>query len=801
VRRIHGRFKISQGFSKVVESLTAGAEVYEFSLFTVDPLKRLLLRGSTPIPLPPKVFDTLLYMVENPDRVLGKDEMMAAIWPGRVLEESNLSQNVFTLRKTLSEGGEDRCIVTAPGRGYRFTAPVRRVSRNSTAPSPGSGTTTPTTVGVPSSDAGAPGSSPLAAPLTERSGRAIRNVGLILGLAVVISVAWYGLEQRRGISPVKERSRILLTGIANLTNDSAFDTVPERVLEIGLSQSPFLILIPPQQVGKTLQLMERPADAKLSADLAQEVCLRNQGKAVMSGAIAVFGSRYVVMLEASDCTSGEHIVQSKIEAARKEDVPRALDSLMVKMRTDLGESLASVRQFDVRIEQATTGSFEALKAYSVGEQARLNGDNESAVPLFKRAVELDPSFALAYAELAATYVGLRQPELARRYYQQAFQYKDRASEKEKLWISAEYFKLVGKLSESIDSYRAMARLYPNDGRPWESLADLYTRMARYQDAVDAAKEGLRRNPDESRAYVILARAYKRSNRFNEAYAVGRQSVAKGLDGWNMHCLLYEVAFALGDVDQMSAQAATEAGKPNERWMLEYEALGAATAGRLKQSRELFARVFAATQASGGEDQSPTLSGFYTDYIEVLSLFGLAPEARELVAKVPDLEQNEDGPYVLAAIGDFERAADLDAEFGKRYPDSTLTNTLTRPIAQAMIALGQHRPRDAIAVLQPSLPAKLRTFHVPSLLGQAYLELKSPAQAAAEFTDIIDNRGVDAVSPMYPLAYLGLARALQLQGDLRKSRKAYEQLFAFWKDADADNPVLVRARAEYAALGQ
>jgi tetratricopeptide (TPR) repeat protein len=740
-------------------------------------------------------------MVENPDRVLGKDEMMAAIWPGRVLEESNLSQNIFTLRKTLSEGGEERCIVTAPGRGYRFTAPVRRVRRNSTTPNSGSGGASATIVGVPSSDASVPGSAHPAAPLTGHSGRATRNVGLIAGLALVAGVAWYGLEHWRGVAPIKERSRILLTGIANLTDDSAFDTVPERVLEIGLSQSPFLVLIPPQQVGKTLQLMERPVDAKLSADLAQEVCLRNQGKAVLSGAIAVFGSRYVVMLEASDCSSGERIVQSKMEATHKEDVPRALDSLMVKMRTDLGESLASVRQFDVRIEQATTGSFEALKAYSVGEQARLNGDNESAVPLYKRAVELDPSFALAYAELAATYVGLRQPELARRYYQQAFQYKDRASEKEKLWISAEYFKLVGKLSESIDSYRAMARLYPNDGRPWESLADLYTRMARYQDAVDAAKEGLRLSPDESRAYVILARAYKRSNRFTEANAVGRQSVVKGLDGWNMHCLLYEVAFALGDVDQMSAQAATEAGKPNERWMLEYEALGAATAGKLKQSRELFERVFAATQASAGEDQSPTLSGFYTDYIEILSLFGLVQEARQLIAQAPGLEQNEDGPYVLAAVGEFERAADLDAEFGKRYPDSTLTNTLTRPIAQAMIALGQHRPRDAITVLQPSLPAKLRTFHVPSLLGQAYLELKSPAQAAAEFTDIIGNRGVDAVSPMYPLAYLGLARAMQLQGDIRKSRKAYEQLFAFWKDADADNPMLVRAWTEYAALGR
>jgi eukaryotic-like serine/threonine-protein kinase len=775
-----------------LESPAEGHQVYEFSSFTLDPSTRMLLRGTLPIPLPPKVFDTLLYMVQNPDRVLGKDEMMAAIWPDRVLEEGNLSQNIFTLRKALKDGDKVRSIVTAPGRGYRFTASIRRISRRTTQPQ--SVAEVATRPGPTLPDAPAPSA---ARAVGVSSNPAFRNVALTVGsLLLVVG----GLVYSVGHGPTTERSRILLTGIANLTDDAAFNTVPGNVLEISLSQSPFLSLIPSQQVGKTLQLMERPADTKLSAELAQEVCLRNQGKAMLSGAIAAFGSHYVVTFEASDCASGERIVQSKVEANRKEDVPRAIDRLISSMRTRLGESLSSVRQFGIPIEQATTASFEGLKAFSAGEQSRYQGDNAAAVPLFKRAVELDPSFALAYAELAGAYVGLREPETARIYYQMAFEHRDRASEMERLWISAEYLKLIGDLSESINSYRALASLYPTDGRPWESLADLYTRLARYQDAVEAARVGLRLNPEDSRAYIVLARAYKRSNRFDEANAIGDQATAKGLDGWPMHCLLYEVAFALGDVGKMSEQIMKETGKPGEGWIVEYEALGAATAGKLKQSRAMFERSIALTEAGGGEDRRATVSNFYVDYISMLAQFGLYQEARRLVSRTRGVEENDEGPYALAQIGELERAAELDREFGRRFPDSTLLNGFTRPRTQAAIALGQRRPRDALAALQPALAAKLRTFDVPLLLGRAHLDLKEPVEAATDFQEILENRGVDGVSPAYPLAYLGLARAMRMHGNVQKSRAAYERLFAFWKDADPDNPVLVRARREYAALG-
>jgi eukaryotic-like serine/threonine-protein kinase len=234
-------------------------------------------------------------------------------------------------------------------------------------------------------------------------------------------------------------------------------------------------------------------------------------------------------------------------------------------------------------------------------------------------------------------------------------------------------------------------------------------------------------------------------------------------------------------------------------MVEYEALAAATSGHIKLARERFARAIALMSATGGDSRLATISDFYTDYVQTLARVGFESEARGLAAQVPDLDMNEEAPYALALSGDYQRAAALDQEFGRRNPNSTLSNSFTRPRAQAAIALGQHRPDEAIAILQPALPSKLRTLDVPTLLGQAYLELKQPDRAAAEFTEVLDHRGVDALDPWYPLAYIGLARALRMQGQNQASRSTYEQFFKFWADADPDIPILALARREYAGL--
>ncbi len=757
---------------------------YRFGPFLLDPAERLLSRDGAPVPLTHRLFETLLVFVRTPGRVLTKDELMEAVWPGRYIEEASLKQAIFTLRKALSDSDDDaKYIVTASGRGYAFATPVQKLNH---------------AVDATKFEAPSQAPSPAVTELSRRRSSAIRYIALfsiVASLAAGIAIVeWY-----RDVPPPPAKPNILvLADFQNFTDDPALGTVLGKVLEIDLSQSPFLTVLSPQQVTETLQMMERPGDSRLTPALAQEVCARDQGSAVLNGAVAQVGTHFLVTLQARDCASGTSIAEDKAQVDRKDDVPNLLDTLAVRVRQAMQESPSSIGRFDVPIAEATTLSFEALKAFSVGEAARVKGDNAGALPFFKHAVELDPQFAMAYEEIAGCYLSLREQDLARPYFRKAFELRDRTSQNEKLWISASYYRFLGDLTESLHNYQAWTQIYPEDWRPWTSMAGLYTAMARYDDAIAAARTGLRLNPRHDLSYVVLARAYKRATRFAESEAVARDAIAKKLDGFDIHGLLYEVAYARGDTATMEAQVASERGKPTEDWMIDYEAWTAATDGRLGQSRALFEKATALADAQG-PDAHDIVRGFYTEYMEMLSDFGLTAEARGLAQHVPDLDENENAAFSFAWAGDFQQAASAAAALRKRNPDSTTVNDIYIPWTEAATDLGRNKPQDAVAVLERARPYELFDFKMPSLLGAAYLEMKAPEKAAAEYRRILGNRGVDANSPLYPLAYLGLARALHMQGKLAESKAAYESLFGFWKDADKDLPVLVDARREYAEL--
>ncbi len=756
--------------------------LYRFGPFLLDPAERLLSRDGAPVPLTHRLLETLLAFVRAPGRVLTKDELMEAVWPGRYMEEASLKQAIFTLRKALSDSGDDaRYIVTAPGRGYSFAAPVQKVNRAIGLPQP-------------ASSLGA-----LSPPVVELSRRRVSAVPIVAALLIFGALAaGIAIWIRNMPSPPTKPIVVVLADFQNLTSDSALGTVLGKVLQIDLAQSPFLSLMSPQQVSKTLQLMERTTDTSLTPQLAQEVCARNQAAAVLSGAVASVGSGYVVTLEARDCDSGKSFSENKAEVARKEDVPRALDGLTVQARESLNESSASIQKFGAPIAQATTSSFEALKAFSLGERARANGDNTGAAALFKRAIELDPSFAFAYAELGNSYIGLREFELGKVNFQKAFSLRDRTSENEKLAITASYYERLGNAAEAARAYQVWAQTYPRDWLPWAHQANLLTSMARYEDAIAAGREALRLNPDHYGPYSVLARADKRASRFADAKAVGKLAAARGLDGWDMHGILYEIGFVEHDSTAMAAQVAKENGKATETWMLDYEAWGAATAGRAAECRALFEKAIETARQQGPDSQEEAVT-FTEDEIEALALLGLKDEARAIADRAVGLENSEYQPIALALAGDFDRASAAATALAKLYPDSTEINDSDVPVTRAEIALGQGRPNDAIGALQPALAYEMRDFWTSSLLGQAYLDTKAPEKAAAEYRKILGNRGVDGLSPHYPLAYLGLARALHAQGKIPESKAAYEDLFAFWKDADKDLPVLVDARREYAAL--
>ena len=539
---------------------------------------------------------------------------MEAVWPGRYIEEASLKQAVFTLRKALSDADDDtQYIVTAQGRGYSFSAPVQKIVVNRA--SDRSGLQAAQEI---------PGVA--AQPATPRSSF-VRFAALASGVAAIAAaIAFYAWH--RNVVPPSTPHIVVLADFQNLTDDPALGTVLGKVLEIDLTQSPYLSVLSPQQVAEALQMMERPGNSRLTIALAQEICARDQGSAALNGAVAQVGAHFLVTLQATDCASGASIAEDKAETDRKEDVPNVLDALAVRIRQAMRESPESIGRFDVPIAAATTSSFEALKAFSIGEAARVKGDNANALPSFKQAVELDPRFAMAFEEIAGCYLSLREQDLARPYFRKAFELRDRTSENERLWISATYYRFLGNLTESLRNYQEWTQIYPEDWRPWTSLAGLYTAMARYDDAIAAARTGLRLNPGHDLSYVVLARAYKRATRFAESEAVARDAIARKLDGFDIHGLLYEVAYARGDRATMDAQIARERGKPTEDWMVDYEAWTAASDGKLARSRALFEKAIALADAQG-PDSHDIVRGFYTEYMEMLADFGLRAEARAL----------------------------------------------------------------------------------------------------------------------------------------------------------------------------
>ncbi|HLY05285.1 MAG TPA: tetratricopeptide repeat protein [Rhizomicrobium sp.] len=761
---------------------------YRFGRFVANSATRELLCDGEPVTLSYRLFETLLVFVSNPGRILTKYELLEAIWPGRYIEESSLTQAIYTLRKLLEDGGDTQYIVTAPGRGYQFVVPVERFGAADTLPVP----EIDTGKNEPARAPEATTSNPI--PRKRRFGAAIAAAAVLACVAGALIVHW----RSRAPEISTKAKNLVVADFQNLTNDPALGSVLGRVLQIELAQSPSLIFLSQQRVSETLQQMERQKDAPLTPALAQEVCARNQGDAAVSGTVARVGAQYIVTLEAKDCAQGATIIATKSTADREEDLPGALDGMILKTRRALSESAESIRRFDVPIMQATTSSFAALKAYSLGQQLRIHGDNDGAMQAYKHAIELDPSFAFAYQELANCYLAAREFETANRFFQKAFSLRAHATENQKLALTAMYYSRLGNWVEAARAFRLWTQTYPNNWAAWADLGNHLIAMARYDEAIAAGREALRLNPQHYRPYVILARAYKRANRFADAKTIGALAARKGLDSWDMHGLLYEIAYAEGDKPTMAAQVAKEKGKPTEPYMLEYEALAAATSGQLRRSEELFAQAIALAR-SQGSDSLEEVANFYNDEIEATDALASRAAAARIAGAATAAEKAEFEPLAFASFGDYGEAETRAKAAAARDPESTDDNDIRLPRTMAQIALAKNRPADAIAALQPALPYQVEEFTTPFLLGRAYLAAGKPEKAAAEFRLILTNRGVDANSPLYPLAYLGLARALHMEQKNAESRTAYQQLFAFWKDADSDLPVLVEAKAEYAKL--
>lgn len=457
--------------------------MYEFGRFRIDPARDLLLRAGQPIPLTSKAFQTLLLLVENSEQVMSKEQLMKLLWPDTFVEESNLTKHVSMVRKALGQTAQDHgYIVTVPGVGYRFAEAVRVL--------PGDWTEAP----APAGQAGSSSSATKAAP----RGRLQKIVALV-GAAVIAAgmIAGSLYHRSRPAEPLTEKDTVLLVDFTNSTGDTVFDDTLKQALSVSLSQSPFLNVLSENKVIATLRMMARPSVGPLTPDLARELCQRAGSKAYIAGSIAKLGNQYVVGLKAVNCTNGDTLAQEQASASAKEKVLDALGVAAAKLRTELGESLATVQKFDVPLQQATTPSLEALRAYSVGRKEAGEQGPRVALPYDQRAIQLDPNFAMGYFAVGYDYFILGEVGRASEYFTRAFELGSQVSEREKLAIAAAYYQSVsGELDKAEQTYKEQIASYPRDYRARLDLAIVYGQQGQYEDAVAAVREAVRIAPDD-----------------------------------------------------------------------------------------------------------------------------------------------------------------------------------------------------------------------------------------------------------------------------------------------------------------
>jgi len=611
---------------------------------------------------------------------------------------------------------------------------------------------------------------------------------------------------------LNETDKIVLADISNSTGDAVFDETLKQALSVQLAQSPFLDILSDQQMRETLRLMGRRPSDRVNGEAALEICQRVGAAAFLSGSIASLGSEYVIGLSATSCRTGDLVAQEQVQARQKEDVLKALGQGAEKLRGKLGESLSTIERFDRPIEQATTPSLEALKSYSLGMKARAEEGDAEAIPWLKHAIELDPNFAMAYAELGVAYDNLGEPGLASERTKRAFELRDRVSEREKFRISSVYFGyVIGDLEKEMETYKLWTQSYPRDAVPQLDLSAIYGFLGQYEKALPGALEALRLDPSTAVNYENLMGLYLALNRLEEAKGVFEQAQIHKLERPALHLYLYGIAFLRGDTAEMERQAAwgaTAAGAEDS--LLSAQSDTEAFGGQLERAREHSQQAF---ELARRHDQKETAALWKMNAALREAEFGNAARAKEETASALALAPSRDvqtlAALVLARAGDLIQSQRMADDLESRFPSNTLLNHYWLPTIRAAIEANRGQPAKALEFLAGVVPyelgeppplAEVGAFLYPVYLrGQAYMFSRRPNEAAEEFRKFLDHRSIVANCPLGALARVRLARAYASQGDVVKSRAAYEDFFAVWKNADPTIPILRQAKAEYAKL--
>jgi eukaryotic-like serine/threonine-protein kinase len=603
-----------------------------------------------------------------------------------------------------------------------------------------------------------------------------------------------------------DKDTIVLADFANTTGDTVFDGTLRQGLSVQLEQSPFLSIISDQQIQQTLKMMDQKPDVKLTPEIASELCQRTGSAAVLQGSIASLGSQYVLGIQATNCHTGDVLAEEQATAENKEEALKALGGAVTKLRAKLGESLNSVHRFDTSIEQATTPSLEALKAYSTGRKTMVGkGDSAAAAPFFSRATQLDPKFAMAYAALGNAYSNLAEMGLAADNIRKSYELRGSVSDREKFYIESHYFHFVtGDLEKARRVYEIWAQTYPRDVGPLTNLAVIDSFLGNYEKSLAMATEAVRLSPEDSQNYANLVDAYIFLNRLDQARRAATEAQSKNLDSPDLRIYLYMVAFLRDDAAGMQQQVAWSAGEPGvEDALLANEADTAAYTGNLHQAREFSRRASNSAQLA---EEKETAAGYEVSAALREALLGNIREARKLSEAALALSKDRDTQYgvalALVFAGDDSPGKKLANRLADQFPEDTAVQFCYLPTVDALLALHRGDSLKAVEALSLATPYELGVaarLYPAYVRGQVYLAAHHASKAASEFQKILDHRGVIINEPIGALAHLQVGRAYAMQGDSVKAKAAYQDFLTLWKDADADIPVFIAAKSEYGKL--
>jgi eukaryotic-like serine/threonine-protein kinase len=758
--------------------------IYRFGQFEVDDREFRFSEHGTPLQVEPKVLRLLLYLIENRSRLVRKQELLDTVWQDAMVTENVLTRAIGLLRKALNDDSRvPKFIETVPTAGYRFIARVTTAEETPTpeSPTPLESTPTPTN------------------PKTgfEASTKWIFASALLLAIAAGGVFLFFSHHEKI----LTEKDTVVLADFDNSTGDPVFDGTLRQGMAVQLEQSPFLSLIPDERIQQTLKLMGQPADARLTMAVAREICERTASAAVLDGSIATLGTQYVLGLRATDCRSGKVLAEEQVQAARKEDVLNALGQIASRFRTQVGESLTTVEKYDTPLQEATTSSLEALKAYSLGAKKMFEGQMSAAVPFFKRAVELDPNFAAAYLYMSVVYGTHHEPTLAAENIRKAYDLREKVSDRERLSIETSYYLYgTGELNKAVPVYELWQQTYPRDIGPFIGLEVLYRKIGIPEKALEQGREALRRVPDGAINYQNLGADYVNLNRLDEAEAVYKEAERRKLAAEGFAKSRYLLAFLKGDETRMAQLTSSVTGKRgDEDVMLTAQADTEAWYGRLKNARELIRRAMDSALHNDAKETAASYQAAAALYeVDLGDREQGRADANAAMKLAPNRDVQQMGALALARAGDTAAAEKLANELDKTFPLDTLVQRDWLPAIRAAIALQRKDPNRAVELLQTASEIELGDNRLlPAYLrGEAYLMLHDGKHAAAEFQKYIDHYALVRNAPWGALARLGLGRAYAMEGDTLKARAAYQEFLTIWKNADPDLPILKQAKEEF-----